>query len=64
MDQKQLHCRTCNRSTLGTRPAFSNLIHFLITFCSCGLWGIPWIVLGLLHENKQFNCTVCGEAHK
>lgn len=63
MDQKQIDCYRCHRSTLATREAFPSLLHLLVALVTCGLWIVPWLLLSFVHTTKKYNCTVCGASH-
>ena len=47
---------------LGRRERPNHTLHFIITFCTCGLWVIVWIILTIAARNNPYLCTVCGTA--
>ena len=43
---------------LGRREAPNHVLHFLITFFTCGLWGIVWLLTSL--SRGDYACPTCG----
>lgn len=41
-----------------TRPATNHLLHFFITFLTCGLWLVVWILASI--KIGGWRCTRCG----
>jgi hypothetical protein len=65
--QKQAHCKTCNKKTLHvkTEPRRSGCVgHLLLTVLTCGLWFPIFIFLYGLEEwgalLAPWHCQVCG----
>jgi hypothetical protein len=40
----------------------NHLLHFIITFFTCGLWIIPWVLIAIEAEFRPFRCPTCGTA--
>ena len=40
----------------------NHLLHFIITFFTCGLWIIPWVLIAVEAEFRPFRCPTCGTA--
>jgi hypothetical protein len=56
-----LYCVTCGKQTLHrSAGAVNHVLHFLITFFTCGLWAIVWIILAVGAGSAGHLCTVCG----
>lgn len=55
---KGKYCSLCRRNVLSERPEINHILHFLITFCTCGLWAFVW--MGLAIRFGGWKCTVCG----
>lgn len=63
MDQG-LYCATCQRQTLHRSAGQVNhVLHFLVTFFTCGLWGLVWFILSVQAHNSGHICTLCGTAY-
>lgn len=54
-------CEMCNRHRLIRRDTSNNILHFLITFFTCGLWVFVWLYCLLFPG--PWRCTVCGSRH-
>jgi hypothetical protein len=52
----------CQTVVLGRRDKANHLLHFIITFFTCGLWIIPWVFIAIGPEGKPFRCPRCGTA--
>ena len=59
-EEWETYCPQCRRVVLGRRDKPNHILHFLITFFTCGLWAIVWIYLGIFAESKPFRCPTCG----
>jgi len=57
-EEGSVWCKTCQRQVLARRPATNHILHFLITFFTCGLWGLVWLALAL--KTGGWNCPWCG----
>lgn len=56
-----LHCAICGKQTLHKKAGSVNhVLHFLITFFTCGLWGLVWLILAVTQSNAPYVCTFCG----
>lgn len=53
------YCDHCDRRVraIGEKP--NHLLHFLITFCTCGLWAIVWVIVALSAVGG-YRCSRCG----
>ena len=51
-------CEHCNKQVMTTRPGVNHILHFLITFLTCGAWVIVWI--GLCIKFGGWKCSSCG----
>lgn len=58
-EQSQRHCHTCQRPVLATRAKPNHLLHFIITFFTCGLWGLVWIFI-VIFDRGPWHCQYCG----
>jgi len=58
----QTYCPRCQTFVLGRRETPNHILHFLITFFTCGLWIIPWIVISIAAGWEPFRCPTCGTA--
>ena len=54
-------CPKCQRQVLARRPAPNHLLHFIITFFTCGLWVVPWLAI-TFGGGKPWLCPTCGSA--
>lgn len=53
-----LECVQCGRQTLHRQVGGVNhVLHFLITFFTCGLWVIPWIFMSINQDSEPYVCT-------
>lgn len=59
-EEASCYCGFCQRPVLGRRDKPAHLIHFIITFFSCGLWGIIWLIAWLSSKGNDFACPTCG----
>lgn len=59
-EEWQTYCPNCQQLVLGRRDMPNHILHFLITFLTCGLWVIPWIVLSVMAARAPYQCTFCG----
>ena len=57
-------CYRCRRKTRHTRRTPNHVLHFFITWFTCGLWAVVWagIALAWRWATPPWYCTVCGEA--
>lgn len=59
-----LWCNRCQRNTAHIRQAPNHVLHFLITFFTCGFWAIAWIALTIASSaSDPAHCQVCGTAY-
>jgi hypothetical protein len=38
----------------------NHVLHFLVTFFTCGLWGLVWFILSVQAHNSPHVCAICG----
>lgn len=57
-DETQKFCPSCNRNVLARRAGTNHVLHFLITFLTCGLWLIFWA--GSTVKFGGWRCSTCG----
>jgi hypothetical protein len=55
-------CATCGKQTLHRQATPNHVLHFLITFFTCGLWVIPWLILSNNSSGGPWLCSICGTA--
>ena len=58
----QTYCPNCNRVVLGRKKTPNHILHFLVTFLTCGFWVIPWVIFALSSSSEPYRCTSCGTA--
>ena len=58
IEHAQKWCQYCQRYTLAVRPGTNHILHFLITFLTCGLWAFVW--LGQSAKIGGWRCPGCG----
>lgn len=58
MEQNSSFCKNCQRSVLCTRPPVNHLLHFFISFGTCGLWLFVWLCVSLFRP--AWRCSQCG----
>jgi ribosomal protein S27AE len=58
---KRKKCRHCGEETVAQRNTASNLIHFILTLLTSGLWLIIWL-LAAAHAAGGWRCTKCGKS--
>jgi hypothetical protein len=64
MPDQGLFCIVCGKQTLHrSSEKVNHVLHFLITFFTCGLWGIIWLILSVGAHNSAHVCTVCGQQY-
>jgi len=58
MPTKQLMCvcSNCQRPTMHIQQTRNNILHFLLTVCTAGLWILVWMLVG----SSAPQCTNCG----
>jgi hypothetical protein len=61
MKETGLHCAACGKQTLHRQETPNHILHFLITFFTCGLWAIVWLVDS--GKQRPWRCTFCGTAN-
>jgi hypothetical protein len=61
-EEWQTYCPRCQTVILGRRDKPNHLLHFIITFFTCGLWIIPWVFIGIEADARPFRCPICGTA--
>jgi len=59
-EEWQTYCPQCQCVRLGRREMPNHILHFLITFLTCGLWVIPWIIMSVTASHQPYLCSVCG----
>jgi hypothetical protein len=60
MEQWQTYCPNCQKNVLGQRESTNHILHFLITFLTCGLWLLVWILIAHGNGSKPWLCPTCG----
>ncbi len=60
-EQKMMYCKHCGRKTLHLAPRQNNVLHFLISFFTLGLWLLVWLIIAATRGNPQ--CSVCGTSN-
>jgi len=63
-EEWQTYCPNCQRVVLGRREKPAHVLHFLISFFTCGLWVIPWLIMTEAAKHKAWRCTICGTEGK
>ena len=61
-EEWQTYCPRCRAVVLVRRDIPNHLLHFIITFFTCRLWIIPWIIIGVEAPYRPFRCPTCGTA--
>jgi hypothetical protein len=56
--QKSRYCGYCDRMRLSERQEPNNLLHFVLTVLTCGLWLPVWFVLAVV--TPAYRCQRCG----
>jgi hypothetical protein len=51
-------CKTCDKQALVRRQKANHILHFLITFFTCGAWALVWIIVA--GKRRDFLCSTCG----
>lgn len=59
-EEWQTYCPSCRRVTLGRRDTPNHVLHFLISFLTCGLWLFVWVAVTLAAHWRPYLCTSCG----
>lgn len=59
-EETQKFCPSCNHNVLARRPGTNHILHFLITFFTCGLWLLFWA--GASVKFGGWRCSMCGSA--
>lgn len=54
-------CKVCNRQVMVRAKTPNHVLHFLISAFTCGLWIIPWILMGI--SSSKYRCIYCGSKH-
>lgn len=59
--QSSRYCDVCDRQTLSTAPTVNHMYHALATFCTCGLWLFPWVLVTIWNSwFPSWRCSKCG----
>ena len=56
----QTFCPSCQKLTMGSRQTPNHLLHFIVTFFTCGLWVIPWVIITVTTSSAPYLCNICG----
>jgi hypothetical protein len=51
-------CKTCSKQTLVRREKANHILHFLISFFTCGAWAVVWILVAV--KIGGWRCSTCG----
>jgi hypothetical protein len=60
VEEWQTWCPNCQRPVLGRRDTPNHILHFLISFFTCGLWVVAWIILAVSATRAPYRCSICG----
>jgi competence CoiA-like predicted nuclease len=58
--ETQGYCPTCQRNVLARHQGVNHILHFLVSFFTCGLWLIVWLVLAQRAHNAPWFCPTCA----
>lgn len=53
------YCGYCNTRVLAQKQAPNHVLHLLLTFTSCGLWSLIWLLLAAASYGR-YKCPRCG----
>ena len=59
-EESQTFCPTCKQNVLGRRETPNHILHFLISFFTCGFWLFVWALLAASAGREPYRCTRCG----
>jgi ribosomal protein S27AE len=57
-EETQKFCPSCGRNVLARRKGTNHILHFLITFLTCGIWLLFWA--GSSVKFGGWLCSQCG----
>lgn len=52
------HCKNCGKETEHFKNRPNHILHLILMCCSCGLWGIVWV---LVSASSSWKCRTCGK---
>ena len=58
----QRFCRVCQQQRPHTKQGIAHLLHFCLSFATCGMWLLVWVLLGVVNVARGCRCTFCGSA--
>jgi len=58
--EKSAFCSACDKQVLVRKQVPNHVLHFLITFFTCGLWIFVWPLIALKKAGDEWLCTLCG----
>ena len=58
VDEETGWCYACEQRVLLHRRGVNNLLHFLLSVCTVGVWLIVWILNTLVRQ--PWRCSQCG----
>ena len=61
MGQKQTgkFCNNCNKDILAVGSKPNHILHFILTICTLGVWGLVWILMSI-GKIGGYRCSECG----
>lgn len=59
IEHSSKYCPHCKQRVLVVRPGANHIVHLLLTFLTCGLWLIVWILVAIRIGN--WSCEQCGK---
>jgi hypothetical protein len=59
-EEWQTFCPRGHALVLGRREIPNHVLHFLVTFLTCGLWVFPWIIQSVIASRAPYRSSVCG----
>lgn len=63
MEKMLLDCPNCGKDQPAHRPesTVSHGFHAFMTFLTCGLWVVIWIICAAKGPDRSWKCVKCGE---
>ncbi len=59
-EERRIYCPTCQAARLGRREMPNHILHFLVSFFTCGFWVIPWVFMTIAAGRQPYLCSACG----
>ncbi len=60
MHIKRFYCKHCQSEGPAACRPIPHFAHAMLTFLTCGMWAIGWVVAYNLGIGEHANCTRCG----